>query len=161
MENNKLNLENKGIKLKGVYTFTLRNAETGEVEATHRYDNLITASGLARVAMVLGQVTGANDGRISHCAVGSNTTPPSAGNSQLGTETYRNVIASLNSIGAVVYASGFFGTTEANGTHREAGIFIDGTATANSGELLSHVAVNITKTNTQTLTLDWTLTLTS
>lgn len=161
MENNKLNLENKVIKLKGVYTFTLRNAETGEIEGKHTYENLITATGLARVAMVLGQVTTANQGRISHCAVGSNTTPPSAGNTMLGTETYRNDIASLNSIGSVVYASGFFGTTEANGTHREAGIFIDGTLTANSGVLLSHVAVNITKTNTQTLTLDWTLTLSS
>lgn len=161
MNDTKLQVNEKGIKFKGVYTFTLRNAKTGELEGRHVYENLITAVGLERIAKVLGQSTVANHGRISHCAVGSNTTPPSAGNTALGTEVYRNDIASLNNIGAIVYATGFFGTTEANGTHREAGIFIDGSATPNSGVLLSQVAINITKLNTQTLTLDWTLTLTS
>jgi len=161
MSNKKLQAENSGINFKGVYTFTLRNAVTNEIEHVETVDNLVPTGALALIATLLGSSTGANAGKISHCAVGSNTTAPANGDIKLGTETYRNAIASLTSTGAVVYATGFFSASEAIGTHREAGIFINGSGTVDSGTLLSHVAINLTKTGTQTLTLDWTLTLTN
>jgi hypothetical protein len=161
MNDIKLQAENKDLKFKGIYTFTLRNAITGEIEGKHTYENLVPASALALVASLIGQTSGANAGKVTHCALGSGTTPPASGNTTLETEVYRNAIASLNSVGAVVYATGFFSAPETSGTYREAGIFINGTGTANSGTLLSRVAINITKTTSQTLTLDWTLTLTS
>lgn len=161
MEAIKLQAENKDLKLKGVYTFTLRNAITGEIEGKHIYENLVPATALALIASLIGQSSSANAGKVTHCALGSGTTAPASGNTTLETEVYRNAIASLNSVGAVVYATGFFSAPETSGTYREAGIFIDGTGTANSGTLLSRVAINITKTTSQTLTLDWTLTLTT
>ena len=161
MKDINLNVENKGVKFKGVYTFTLRNAETGELEGRHVYENLVPASALALIASLMGPASSANAGKVTHCGVGTGVTAPANGNTTLETETYRNAIASLNSVGSVVYATGFFGATEAVGTHREAGIFINGTGSANTGTLLSRVAINIAKSNTQTLTLDWTLTLTN
>lgn len=156
-----LQAENKNLKFKGVYTFTLRNKDTGEIEGKYVYENLVPATGLALIASLLGTTTIANAGKVTHCAVGTGTNVPASGDTTLQTETYRNAIASLNAVGAVVYATGFFSAPETSGTFREAGIFINGTGTVNSGTLLSRVAINITKTTSQTLTLDWTLTLTT
>lgn len=155
----KLNVEQKDLKFKGVYTFTLRNKDTGEIEGKHVYENLVPAVALSLIASLVGQTAVANAGKVTHCALGSGTTTPASGNTTLETETYRNAIASLNSVGAVVYATGFFSAPETSGTYREAGIFINGTGAVNTGTLLSRVAINITKTTSQTLTLDWTLTL--
>lgn len=157
-EHIKLSAENKDLKFKGVYTFTLRNAITGEIEGKQVYENLVPAVALARLASLIGQTSVANAGKVTHCALGSGTTAPSAGDVSLETEVYRNSIASLNSVGAVVYATGFFSAPETSGTYREAGIFIDGLG---DDIMLSRVAINITKTVSQTLTLDWTLTLTT
>ncbi len=161
MNDIKLNAENKGLMFKGIYTFTLRNKDTGEIEGKYVYENLVPAVGLALIASLIGQTSIANAGKVTHCAVGTGTNTPASGDTTLQTETYRNAIASLNSVGAVIYATGFFSAPETSGTFREAGIFINGTGAVDTGTLLSRVAINITKTTSQTLTLDWTLTLTT
>jgi hypothetical protein len=95
----------------------------------------------------------------TYAAVGSGTNAPANGNTQLQTEAYRNAVASRTSASNIAFVTAFFGATEAVGTHKEAGIFAGGSGTANTGTLLSRVAIDIVKTNTQTLTLDWTLTV--
>jgi len=72
---------------------------------------------------------------------------------------YRNAIASRTNAVNVGYATAFFNQTEVTGTFREAGIFCNASGTANSGVLLSHVNINVTKSNTQKLTIDWMMTL--
>jgi hypothetical protein len=97
---------------------------------------------------------------VKYAALGSNTTAPTIGDTTLGTETYRNVIASRTNANHVGYFSAYFDLTEVSGTFKEAGLFAGAaTGSANSGTLVSHVAIDVTKTLTQTLTIDWTLTL--
>jgi len=91
--------------------------------------------------------------------VGTGTNAPANGDTTLQTETARTVVASRTNASNVAYITGFYGATDVSGTLREAGIFIGATATANSGTLLSRVAINVTKAVTETLTLDWTITI--
>lgn len=174
--------------MKGVYTFTKAFLETPEQFALDRkikrlkfaglpfmhlarklneicrtetfvYENIIPTVGRAMIANNLTNASPTNVMRIKHCALGTSGTAVSNSDTQLGTETYRNAIASITNASNVGYATGFFTATEVTGTFAECGIFSDSTGTVNSGVLLSHVLISITKTSSQTLTLDWTLTI--
>lgn len=149
--------ENVGIK--GIYNFTVRDAKTGRVLRSYRYSNLVPTVGRTMIANNLTSGSPTNVMKVTHCALGSNATAPANADTQLGTEVYRNAIASLTNAANIAYATGFFSAAETSGTYAEAGIFSNGTGTANSGVLLSHVSVSITKSTSVTLTLDWTLTL--
>ncbi len=154
-----MNQEKKeAISLKGHYKFTLRDIVTGKVRVIE-VDNIIPTVGRTLLANNLTSASPTNTPKITHAALGSNTTVPANADTQLGTETYRNAIASITNSNNIAYATAFYNATEVTGTFREAGIFCNGTGTANSGVLLSHVAVNITKSNTETLTIDFTLTI--
>lgn len=77
---------------------------------------------------------------INWGAIGTNGTAVAASDTQLGTETLRTTVA-LASQGALNLASFQFFFPDANlanGTYREFGMFIDGTATANSGQIFNH-----------------------
>lgn len=143
---------------KGHYKFTLQDINTGEVEV-HEYDNLITTAGFALILNNLTDPTPDHSILLNKAVLGSGTTAPNIADTQLQTEAYRNDIFSRNSVGNVAYITAAFTATEFVGTIREAGIVASGGAGANTGVLFSHVATNITKSNTQTLTLDFTLTL--
>ena len=144
--------------LKGHYKFTLQDINTGEVQV-FEYDNIIPVSGRTLIANNLTSVSPTNAIRLNKSALGTGTNAPANSDTQLQTETYRNDLASRTNAANIAYATAFFNATETTGTYREAGIFSDGTGAANSGVLFSRVAINITKTNTQTLTLDWVLTI--
>lgn len=150
----------EGLALAGFYQFTLEDVITGE-KIVKRYKNLVPTTGLTLIANNLTDATPTNTMLITHAALGTGTNAPAAGNTQLQTETYRNAIASLTNSSGVAYATAFFNQTEVTGTFKEAGLFTNATGAANSGVLLSRVAIDVTKTNTQKLTIDWTLTLTA
>lgn len=152
-------MQNETLSLKGVYNFTARDAVTGKVLRTYRYENLVPTVGRQMIANNLTSASPTNVMKITHCALGSSATAPANADTQLGTETYRNAIASITNSANIAYATGFFSATETSGTYAEAGIFSNGTGTANSGVLVSHVSVSITKSTSVTLTLDWTLTI--
>jgi hypothetical protein len=97
--------------------------------------------------------------RITYGAVGTNAAAPTDADTQLGTELARATVASATNSDNVGYVTLFFGYSAANGALKEAGLFSDASATVNSGVLVSHAAINVTKANTNTLTIDWTLTL--
>ena len=147
------------VALTGVYTFTARDARTGKVLRTYRYKNIVPIVGRTMIANNLTSASPTNVMKITHCALGSSGTAPANSDTQLGTEVYRNAIASITNSANVGYATGFFSASETSGTYAEAGIFSNGTGTANSGVLVSHVSISITKSTSVTLTLDWTLTL--
>jgi hypothetical protein len=156
-----MNIQKKvkdNISLKGHYKFTLTDIHTGEVQV-FEYDNVVTSACWTMIANNMFSATPANSMLVNKAALGSSTTTPATSNTQLGTETYRNNIASKSNVANIGYTTAYFNATETSGTYREAGIFSNGTATANSGVLVSRVAINITKTTSQTLTLDWTLTI--
>ena len=139
---------------------TIRDVKTGKIKRVQKYHNLIPTVGRTAIANWL---TNASPSpatlRVNYVALGSNVAAPANGDTQLGTETYRNTVASETNASNVAYITGFFSATETSGTYREAGLFIAGTASANSGTILSHVSINITKSSSETLTLDWTITI--
>lgn len=147
------------VSLTGVYDFTLRDAKTGAWLRKYRYKNIVPTVGRQMIANNLTNASPTNVMKITHCALGTSATAPANADTQLGTETYRNAIASITNSANVGYATGFFTATEVSGTFAEVGIFSNGTGTANSGVLLSHVSVSITKSTSVTLTLDWTITI--
>ena len=152
-------MQQEKVGLKGVYKFTARDAKTGKVLRTYTYENLVPTVARTMIANNLTSGAPTNVMKITHCALGSSATAPANADTQLGTEVYRNAIASLTNSANLAYATGFFSATETSGTYAEAGIFSNGTGTANSGILVSHVAISITKSTSVTLTLDWTLTI--
>jgi hypothetical protein len=147
------------VKNIGIYNFTIRHATTGAVLRTYRYRNIVPTVARTMIANNFAYASPTNTMAITHCALGSSGTTPTNADTQLGTEVYRNAIASLTNAANIVYATGFFDATETSGTYAEAGIFANGTLTTNSGIIVSHVLITITKTTSETLTLDWTLTI--
>ena len=123
-------------------------------------DNLIPTTGRAAIANNLTAVSPSPASLlVNYVALGSNATTPANADTTLGTETYRNAIASRTNSSNIAYLTGFFSATETSGTYREVGLFINGTGSADSGTLFSHAAVNITKSTSETLTVDWTVTI--
>jgi len=152
-------LPEKNISLHGHYKFTLKDINTGE-EQVFEYDNIITAACWTMIANNFVDSTPDNTMFINMAVIGTGTSTPATSDTQLQTETYRNNLASKSNVANLAYATAYFNATETSGTFREAGIVVDGTGTANTGVLVSRVAINITKTTSQTLTLDWTLQVT-
>lgn len=126
----------------------------------HEYDNLVVTAGKAAIANFLSHASPTPTSiRVNYVALGSGTNSPAAGDTQLQTEVFRKVTASADNASNVATITGFFTQTETSGTYREAGLFMSGTASANTGTLLSRVAINITKSGAQTLTIEWTITI--
>lgn len=123
------------------------------------YQNLLPTVGRTMLADQLTNASPDNTPVVNFIALGTGTTAPANGDTILETETYRNAVASITNANNIAYITGFFNATETNGTFREAGVFSDGTSSADTGILISRVAINITKSVTETLTLDWTLTI--
>jgi len=147
------------IKAKGHLKITIRDKESGEIKRVHEYDNLICTVGKTMIANNLTSGSPDNTMVINYVALGSDGTSPAAGDTTLGTEVYRNTVASETNANNVAYITGFFDATETTGTYLEAGLFSDGGAGADTGVLVSHVNINVTKSNTETLTIDWTITI--
>ena len=148
------------IKVRVNVVATLRDAITGKILKITKQHNTIPTTGRTAMASWLSSASPSPATiRINYCALGSGTNAPANGDTTLQTETYRNLIASETNANNIAYFSGFFSATETSGTYREAGLFIAGTGSANSGTLFSRVAVNITKSGSNTLTLDWTVTI--
>lgn len=150
--------EKEKASFKGHYKFTLRDIHTGE-EQIFEYDNIIPTIGRTLIANNLTDATPDNNIRLNKAALGTGTNAPANGDTQLQAEVYRNDLFSRTNSANIAYVTAAFNATEVTGTFREAGIFADGVSGANTGVLFSRVAINITKSNTQTLTLDWTLTI--
>lgn len=99
-------------------------------------------------------------GTINYGALGTSTTSPGASDTQLGAEVYRDTVSSVdisNAANAIIILSFFYSSNSfTNANVNEFGTVIDGTASANTGQLGTHVAFasTINKTNTKSLTVD-------
>lgn len=149
----------ESVMLKGVYTFTIRDAVTGAVKRTHRYENIVPTVARQNIANNMTASSPASSLLINKAALGTGTNTPANSDTQLQTETYRNDVASKTNSANVAYVTAFYSAAEVSGTFREIGLFAGGTASANTGVLMSRVAINITKSTSETLTVDWTLTI--
>jgi len=149
----------ENLSMSGKLKTVIRDAETGFVKRTTYYNNVICTVGKSMIADNLTNASPDNVMRINYVALGSDATAPVASDATLGTETYRNTVASETNSDNIAYISAFFGQTEVTGTFAEAGLFSDGGAGADSGILVSHVAISETKSAVETLTIDWQITI--
>lgn len=129
-----------------------RNAD-GSIAWQDNRKNLIATVGRAVFAQHLAQ-DDTYTGHITRGALGSSTTAPANSDTQLGAETIRKAPTAYSANSNKAFITFVFGASEAVGTHKEFGTFIDGTDTANSGVLFSHLSVDWVKTNAQSLTVD-------
>lgn len=122
--------------------------------------NIIPTVGRSTIAENMSSATPTNGVLVNKVELGSGTNVPANTDTALQTPVYRNNVASRTNANNVAYLTGFFAATEAVGTHKEAGLYVDGTTTLGDGVLMSRVAINIIKSSSETLTLDWTVTIT-
>lgn len=153
-------MEKEKTSLKGIWTFTFRDAKTNEITRVQKYHNLIPTVGRENIAKGLsGGFSAEEEGEINYTSLGTGTTAPANGDTTLETEVYRKAIASATYANNILYATAFYTATEITGTFKEAGLHINGSATPDSGVLFSRVAIDITKTSSETLTVDYEVSL--
>jgi hypothetical protein len=151
-------LGNDNINTTGKLKITLEDICTGEKEVFN-YDNLIVTVCKTMIARRLAGV--GNDCNITYCAVGTNATAPVVGNTKLGTELDRVAVTSISNSSNVVSVISFFGASDANGTLTEIGHFGEAaSATTDSGTMINHAVIGITKTSAKTMTTEWSFTIT-
>lgn len=138
------------IELRGRYLIEALDATTGELLKAWRLENLLTtANQTVRDTMLAGTYTGGNDSlQIAYFAFGTGTTAPAVTDTALETEVYRKQVTqvTVQSTGSVKSLVSL-GSNECNTTITEIGIFCgpSATSTANTGTLISRIAVNIVK----------------
>jgi len=144
-----------------IYRELVRAYERLAVVQVLEYENLVPTDGLNVLARRLANDT-TYSGIVNYAALGSGIATPALGDTQLGTEVYRKTIDSSTFVNNIAYLSCFIPQGTATGTHNEGGLFIDGTGSANTGKIFSHVLFTpaITKGALNSLTLDVTITLT-
>ena len=109
----------------------------GEVWEKH---NIIVTAGRSVFARRLAGNT-TYTGAINYGALGTQASPSIVNAAtQLGTESYRKLASSTAYSSNIAYVDFFYAATDCNGTYTEFGNFIDGTASANTGQLFSYIA---------------------
>lgn len=121
-------------------------------------ENITTTVGRAVLAKRLAGIN-TYSGNVSHTALGTSATAPSVADTQLGTETYRKALSSGTSSNNISYLETFFTAAEVNGTFEEYGNFIDGSGSANSGQLFNRFTQTVAKSNVETLNVQSIITL--
>jgi len=113
---------------------------------------MITDSGLN---LLLRLLCGDTEKYVDYCAVGSGTTPPSASDTQLENEIDRVPTHSYDIQGNRLELEFLFDTTEGNGTINEVGLLNED----EDGILFARQVLStpISKTNTDTLLIRWTI----
>ncbi len=153
----------EGVGLVGVWRFTIRDAKTGKIKRVYEHKNIIPTVGRTVLANNLAVSSADDDPFINYTALGTGDTAVANGDTTLVTETYRKTTASGTNANNIAYITAFYTAAEVNGTFKEAGLFINGTGSADSGQLFSRVLLNpasgIAKSVTETLTIDYILTI--
>jgi hypothetical protein len=148
---------NGSLTLRGCWRVRFRDPATGRTWAGGSYRNAACLNGKSYLAAWLNLENPPLSGSTIYGAVGTSATPPSSGDSVLGSELARVFLATSSRLGNVVTMDFFFGSGQGNGNLTEAGLFLGATSGAGSGNLLSHVAISETKTSAVTMTLEFSI----
>ncbi len=115
--------------------------------------NLITTVGRSVVAQRLANVT-TYTGVINYGALGSSSTAVANGDTQLTAEVFRKVTASTSYTTNTAFIDFFYSKADTNGTYAEFGTFIDGSGSANSGQIFTHALTGgWTKLSSESMTV--------
>lgn len=110
------------ITIKGSVKMVLKGPD-GKVKKIVEKENIVTTVGKNEYAAILADEAGGV--RPSHIAVGTDNTAPVVGDTALGTEIFRKVIASTGRVGNKVTYTVSLIAGEATAVLEEAGIFND------------------------------------
>lgn len=139
---------------------TVVGPEKGKIEISET-NNLIVTVGKVAVARRLGNIgLLANEGMCTYGCTGTNVAAPVVGNTQLGTELARKLLAVTSYASNVITLKTFFTTAESNGALTEFGLFGEAaTGAANSGTMFNHAVISVTKDVTKTLRVEVSITI--
>lgn len=115
--------------------------------------NLVTTVGRSVIAQRLSNIV-TYTGIINYGVLGTSSTTPANGDTQLGTEVFRKVVASTAATSNNSFIDFFYSKADTNGTYNEFGTVIDGTASANTGQIFTHALTGgWTKASTESMTV--------
>jgi hypothetical protein len=149
-------LEDK-VRLQGKVRVMVYDVQTMKLLQKLTVDNLVVNAGLQETLDKLFNLD--PDAAFTYCAVGSDNTAPTAGDTALGNELARSDFDECSRSGQVVTADTWFGASEGNGTWRESGLF----NAPSAGEMLCRALFDppITKDVTKVVQVEWTVTASS
>jgi len=140
---------------KGYVRWLLTDIETGELKNSGGQENILVNKTREELASA---ITGGSVTFPGFIGVGTGTTTPAADDTDLETVSQYNGSNDAKAVDSKsirsLYTARFvvqFATTEANATIRELALL----SAADSGNLWARVAVNITKTSSERLTIYW------
>lgn len=140
------------INMKGIFSFQIQDAKTGEILKTWEAENLLTnLSRKIRNQMLSGKYDGGNNElAIRYFAFGTGEGNPSVTDTKLFHEIFRKPVSKIIcDEEETVQSICSLGASEGNGRITEIGVFCGDKATieSDSGNLLSHISVDIKKDN--------------
>lgn len=100
--------------------------------------NLVATVGRSVLMQRLANTT-TYTGVINYGALGTGSAARANSDTQLGTEVFRKVVASSSYTTNVAFIDFFYSKADTNGTYNEFATFIDGTGSANTGQLFTTV----------------------
>jgi len=129
----------------------------GKNQRVYEYNNLIVDAGANLIRDFL---KGDSVSGLTHLALGTGTTSPSTNDVGLENETYRKAFTDVAVENRLLRIAVFFTSSEYAGDISELGLFGNGaTDTLGTGTMYSRTTIaTITKSNTEPLTVEWTLT---
>ena len=118
-----------------------------------REENLVVQVGLNYIASC---ILSSTSSPFTYMALGTSSTPATLADTTLGSELVRQVFTSASTSANVVSISTTYAAGTGTGAITEAGIF----NASSGGTMLSHVVFSvINKASTDTLTINWTITV--
>lgn len=115
--------------------------------------NLIVLVGRSVLAQRLAGTT-TYTGTINYGLLGDDNTAAAAGNSVLNNEVFRKVVASASYTDHQAFIDFFYSKADTNGTYEEFGTVIDGTGSADTGQLFTHyITGGWTKSASESMTV--------
>lgn len=132
------------------YTYLIRKLHDAFLLRQYHVNNITCTVGRSVLAQRLAGIN-TYSGNITHTAIGTGTTAVAIGDTQLTTEVYRKALSSGAFISNVSYIETFFSALETSGNYKEFGNFIDGSASANTGQLVNHFLQTISKSTSETM----------
>lgn len=130
----------------------------GLVEGTFKFENITPLAGFEVILKAMtGNLGSLAEMVVNYHALGSGSTGATMNDTDLQTETFRKALASssYDTPNSRMIFTAFYTAGEAIGTHQEMGLFMNGTAVANSGTMWDRSVLPIVKTGTQAMTIDY------
>ncbi len=135
------------------------------IEQLHRFktqesivENITTTVGRSVLAQRLGNDT-TYTGIVNYTALGDDNTAEVVGDATLGNETSRKALSSGTDAANIAYIETFFTAAEAVDTHEEYGMYIDGGAGADTGQLFNRFTETKVKSGVETMNVQSIITI--